>query len=95
MALTTMSVPLYSALLAKHSVMAAADAAALAGADVAVGIVAGFPCEKAGVVASANGALLTECETDGLIVSVVTSRILWGWEVTATATAGPPPGEAD
>ncbi len=74
---------------------AAADAAALAAADVAVGIVAGFPCETAATVASANGATLANCETDGLIVTVVAERELFGLAVTATATAGPPPGEPD
>lgn len=73
----------------------AADASALAAADVAVGIVPGFACEQAAAVASANGARLAQCETDGLIVTVVASRPFLGLTITATATAGPPPDEMD
>lgn len=94
-ALTAMTIPLYSALVLRQAVAGAADAAALAAADAAVGIVAGFPCEVAGRVAAANGAALDACEVDGLIVTVVTSRSMLGIPVTAAATAGPPTGGAD
>ena len=94
-ALTSLAVPLYSALAMKRSVSAAADAAALAAADVAVGRSAGFPCEVATRVAAANGASVTACTVDGLIATVTTSRILLGIPVVSSATAGPPTGEAD
>jgi secretion/DNA translocation related TadE-like protein len=94
-ALTSLAVPLYSALAMKQSVSAAADAAALAAADVAVGRAAGFPCEVATRVAAANGASVTACSVDGLIATVTTSRILLGIPVVSSATAGPPPGEPD
>ncbi|MFM9876428.1 MAG: Rv3654c family TadE-like protein, partial [Rhodoglobus sp.] len=67
-ALAALTIPLYSALAIKQSVAAAADAAALAAADVAVGRVAGYPCEVATRVAAANGASVTACTVDGLVV---------------------------
>lgn len=93
-ALTALTVPLYSALALKQSVSAAADAAALAAADVAVGRAPGFPCEVATRVAAANGASVTACSVDGLIATVTVERTLLGVPVAATATAGPP-GEPD
>lgn len=83
--------PVYQALAVRRSVVAAADAAALAAADVAVGIVPGYPCAVAAVVAQANHASLTSCTADGLVMTVVASRVLFGFSVTAVATAGPAP----
>ncbi len=94
-ALTTLALPLYSALATRQAVAAAADAAALAAADVAVGIVPGFPCEQAALVASANGAVLRSCELDGLVATVTVERALLGIPARASATAGPPWGESD
>lgn len=93
-ALTALTVPLYSALAMKQSVSAAADAAALAAADVAVGRAPGFPCEVAARVAEANGASVATCTLDGLVATVTVARTLLGVPVSATATAGPP-GEPD
>jgi secretion/DNA translocation related TadE-like protein len=72
-----------------------ADAAALAAADVASGLVSGFPCARAARVAAANRASLASCAVDGLIVTVVVSRSILGITVTATATAGPPGSDMD
>lgn len=94
-ALAIAALPLYMAVAVSRSVAAAADAAALAAADAAVGIVTGYPCERAAQLVEANGSFLATCETDGLVVTVVASRSLLGFAVTAAATAGPPPGEAD
>jgi secretion/DNA translocation related TadE-like protein len=94
-ALTALVVPLYRGFALRASVAGAADAAALAAADVAVGLVPGYPCEIAAEVANANGAGLASCEVDGLVVTVVAARSLLGIPVTAAATAGPSPGEAD
>jgi secretion/DNA translocation related TadE-like protein len=94
-ALTSLSLPLYSALVVKQSVGAAADAAALAAADVAVGRVAGIPCAVAARVAASNGAAVTACRLDGLVATVTAGRTILGVEVTARATAGPAPGEPD
>jgi secretion/DNA translocation related TadE-like protein len=94
-ALAGLAVPLYSALATRQAVAAAADASALAAADVAVGIAPGFPCAQAEVVASANGARLRSCELDGLIATVTVERSLLGIPAVASATAGPPLGESD
>lgn len=90
--LTAVLVPLSSALATRSSVGVAADAAALAAADVAVGIAPGIPCDAARRVASAHGAALKSCAVDGLVVTVVASRRILGVDVMATATAGPPGG---
>lgn len=94
-ALAALALPLYSALATRQAVAAAADAAALAAADVAVGIVPGYPCAQAAVVANANGAVLRSCELDGLVATVTVERTLLGIAARASATAGPPWGESD
>jgi secretion/DNA translocation related TadE-like protein len=91
--LTGMAVPLYSVLVVKRTVAAAADAAALAAADVAVGRAPGLPCEVAGRVAAANGAALADCRPDGLVVTVRAEASVIGFTVAAVATAGPPSGQ--
>lgn len=94
-ALAALALPLYMSLAIRQSVAAAADAAALAAADTASGLLAGFPCEAAAAVATANGSSLGRCELDGLVVTVTVHRVLLGIPVTAAATAGPPRGTAD
>lgn len=89
-ALMSLSLPLYIGLAVRQSVAGAADAAALAAADVAVGIVPGYPCDAAGRVVAANGAALSSCELDGLVVTVSATRWILGIPVTSYATAGPP-----
>ena len=89
LAFASLSIPLYVVLSAKQLVAGAADAAALAAADVAVGITAGAPCAVAESVASANGASLTACETDGLVVTVRATVDRFGFTVPAVSTAGP------
>ncbi|MGV8897552.1 MAG: Rv3654c family TadE-like protein [Rhodoglobus sp.] len=89
MALTMMLAPLYIGVVARRSVAGAADAAALAAADTAIGRVPGVPCDAAAVVAGANGASIVSCTVDGLIVSVTAQRTVLGIPVTAAATAGP------
>ena len=87
--LATTSIPLYAAFAAKSQTQGAADAAALAAADVRRGVTGGFPCDVAEEVARANGAELTECELDGYIVTVEVRRETLGFELRSTATAGP------
>jgi secretion/DNA translocation related TadE-like protein len=82
--------PLYIGLTTRQAVIAAADAAALAGADVASGRIAGYVCEVALEVAEANGAVLAGCEADGQVVTVTTQREFLGLQLVALATAGPP-----
>jgi len=88
-AVTALALPLYMVLAAKQAAGGAADAAALAAADVRVGIVPGEPCVVAASVASANGAELGACEFDGLVVTVTTHTRVAGFAVEASATAGP------
>ena len=88
--LAATSIPLYAVLATKSQTQAAADAAALAAADVRRGVTGGFPCDVAERVARANKAELTECELDGYIATVEVARHVLGFELRSTATAGPP-----
>jgi secretion/DNA translocation related TadE-like protein len=83
-------VPLFIGLALRASVEGTADASALAAADVASGIFPGSPCEVATTVARGNGASVTACDVDGLVVTVVVKVSFWGIPLVATATAGPP-----
>lgn len=85
----TLIVPLSAALVVRTRVTGAADASALAAADVAIGIVPGIPCTTAASVAQANMAELRECRADGVIVTVRVSAAIFGFPVSAAATAGP------
>lgn len=85
-------IPLGQVLVARAQAAGAADAAALAAADVASGRQPGFACELASEVAAANGAEVRSCEVDGLVVTVSVGRGILGFTVAARATAGPPPG---
>jgi secretion/DNA translocation related TadE-like protein len=86
----TIVLPLYIGLTIRQSVAGAADAGALAAADVAVGLVPGIPCEAAEQIVAANDAVLTGCEADGLIITVSADRQFLGLQLRAVATAGPP-----
>jgi len=91
-ALAVLVVPLYRGLGAVRQVQGAADAASLAGADVAAGIAPGSPCEVAASVARANGAAATHCRADGLVVTVTARSSFLGISLVSTASAGPPVG---
>lgn len=82
--------PLVRALELRAQLRGAADAAALAAADTARGLSPGIPCTIAASVAAANGAFLTDCQADGVIVTVRVSDDVLGFAVSASATAGPP-----
>jgi secretion/DNA translocation related TadE-like protein len=90
MILAATSIPLYAVLATRSQVQAAADAAALAAADVRRGVTGGFPCDVAGTVARANRTELTECDLDGYVATVEVRRQTLGFELRSTATAGPP-----
>lgn len=83
--------PLSMALSVRQTVAGTADAAALAAADVASGLLPGFPCAQAEIVARANATSLEACHLDGLIATVRVGSTVLGIPVTALATAGPPP----
>jgi len=89
-ALAMVAIPLYAVLSTRSAVAGAADAAALAAADVRVGVMGGLPCAVAADVAAANATVLTACELDGLVATVRVQRVVAGLSVSATATAGPP-----
>lgn len=89
-AVAMVTLPLYRGLSIRESVGRTADAAALAGADVAAGISPGIPCAVAGSVTAANGDLLAGCRVDGLVVSVTAQSTFLGIPLTSSATAGPP-----
>lgn len=88
-------VPLMLVLGAKQVAAGAADAAALAAADAAIGIRPGPPCPIADAVASANGAAVTDCRVDGVVVTVRVSVPAAGFQVLSAASAGPPDSGAD
>lgn len=78
------------ALAERQRIVAAADAAALAAADTAVGIHPGMPCSAARAVAAAHGARLTACELDGVVATVEATARIAGVPVSVRARAGPP-----
>lgn len=75
----------------RQRVIAAADSAALAAADTALGATPGSPCANAERVAIAHGASLGRCDVDGLVVTVETRATFAGFPVHARSRAGPPP----
>jgi secretion/DNA translocation related TadE-like protein len=74
----------------KHRVKDAADAAALAAAEVALGLRPGAACDAAAVAAGGNDAVLVDCRIDGLVVTVTAGATVLGLRLLATSTAGPP-----
>jgi secretion/DNA translocation related TadE-like protein len=89
-AIVLLSLPLYMGLQIRASVAGAADAAALAGADVATGLAPGDPCIVAAAIGRANGASISGCDVDGLVVTVTAKATFLDIPLTASATAGPP-----
>lgn len=83
-------VPLTAVVIAKGSVAAAADASALASADVASGLLPGSPCVVAASIAAANRVNIGRCEVLGAVATVTVSRQVLGFRVTISARAGPP-----
>jgi len=88
--LTVVVVPVSEALVMKQCVVAAADAAALAAADTASGVIAGIPCDTGARTAERNGASLTACAVDGVVATVTASSSWLGMPISVTARAGPP-----
>lgn len=78
--------------VARHEAAAAADLAALAGA---ARVLDGTACTAAGGVARRNGAVLTSCVLEGLVVDVTVSVEAGRWGTTrARARAGPGTSES-
>jgi secretion/DNA translocation related TadE-like protein len=91
--LAGLALPLNAALTIRQLTANAADAAALAAADTASGLVAGYPCANAAEAARLNGAALGECTVNGLDARVTATRHVLGVSVTVEARAGPAPPE--
>lgn len=85
--------PVIAVVSVQQRAAGAADAAALAAADVAVGIRSGSPCLVAAVVAVANTTRLERCLLDESTATVRVTGSVLGFEVSARATAGRPPGK--
>jgi hypothetical protein len=82
--------PFVAVLAGTRATSTAAESAALAAADTAVGIIPGSPCASAAHTAEANDATVVDCVVDGYIVTVAVTRKVGLSAVTARATAGPP-----
>lgn len=81
--------PLAVLVTASHRASAAADAAALAAGDTALGLVAGAPCDRAAEVARAAGAVLDRCSQRGDLVRVRVRVTAVGLPLASDAVAGP------
>jgi len=79
-----------SSLTVAQRATAAADAAALAAADVMLGWVPGEPCVLADRVAGAHRTTLTHCRAEGLSMVVTVRATVLGVVVERSARAGPP-----
>lgn len=94
--LLVLVVPLYTAFASRSRLAGAADAAALAAADIRSGFASAGPgaepCAVAGTIAAAAGLVLGACQVDGLVVTVVVTTEIVGIPMQQSATAGPPPG---
>lgn len=88
--LTALALPLNQALTMRQRVANAADAGALAAADTASGLSAGYPCDNAAEAATLNGAHLGECVIDAMEARVTAVGLVLGVKVIVEARAGPP-----
>jgi len=80
------------ALVRGQQVSAAADAAALAAADVQLGWASGDPCAVAERVAAAHEVRLSACAAEGLSMIVRVETSILGLVVSRSARAGPSDG---
>jgi secretion/DNA translocation related TadE-like protein len=88
---TAVLIPVLALLPVNQAVQGAADAAALAAADTASGLVPGVPCEMAALAARLNGAGLAGCTVDDLVATVSVSRSAGIFTIGSSARAGPAP----
>ncbi|MFM9920579.1 Rv3654c family TadE-like protein [Lacisediminihabitans sp. H27-G8] len=91
--LFSLLLPVVTVFSVQQRAAGAADAAALAAADVAVGIRSGSPCETASTVAVANTTRLDGCLVEDTTATVRVTASVLGFVVSARATAGRPPSE--
>jgi secretion/DNA translocation related TadE-like protein len=88
LAATSAALPLAAVVSTRRIVAGAADAAALAGASILLGLAPGSACESATAIALANGAKVTVCSIDDTTITVQAEREIAGMRVSARATAG-------
>jgi secretion/DNA translocation related TadE-like protein len=88
---TAVLIPVLALLPVNQVVQGAADAAALAAADTASGLLPGVPCELAARAAELNGATLAACSVDGVIATVGVSRSVGIITIGSRSRAGPAP----
>ena len=88
--LFSLVLPVTTVISLQQRTAGAADASALAAADVAVGIHAGSPCLVAARIAAANDTRLDGCVVDGTTATVRVTTFVLGFRVVARATAGRP-----
>ncbi|MEO6827691.1 MAG: Rv3654c family TadE-like protein [Microbacteriaceae bacterium] len=87
---TGLALALSAGFAIRQQVEGAADAAALAAADTALGLTPGSPCAIAKRAASLNHAALDGCRMEGVVATVTATTSYLGFAITATARAGPP-----
>ncbi len=90
LALALTLIPIAGVFVASQRTANAADAAALAAADVASGSLPGAPCEVAAAAARVNGAALVSCVLSGSVARVEVRAAWWLFSLSAAARAGPP-----
>ena len=88
---TAVLIPVLALLPVNQAVQGAADAAALAAADTASGLLPGVPCDAATRAAEVNGTRLSSCTVDGLIATVSVAHTVGIITIGSTARAGPAP----
>jgi hypothetical protein len=75
---------------ARRRVVSVADAAALAGADTALGNATGVPCDRAAALTASADLRLDACAQREDLVKVAVSTSVLGLALRAEAVAGPP-----
>jgi secretion/DNA translocation related TadE-like protein len=78
-------------LVERHRLTGATDAAALAAADAAAGVVPGVPCDEAERVAEANRVRIVTCLVTGADAEVEATSAVGAYAIRASARAGQPP----
>jgi len=78
-------------LIERHHLTGATDAAALAAADAAAGVVPGTPCDEAERIAEADRARILTCAVTGTDAEIEATSTVGPFVIRASARAGQPP----
>jgi hypothetical protein len=81
--------PAVEIVLVRQSLARLTETAALAASDARRGLLPGYPCEIAEILATSDGARLIECRIvrDGAIITLATKHLLFEFESVAYAGA--------